>query len=239
MINVILQARMSSNRLPGKVMMPLLDKPMLLQQILRVKQAQLVDQLIVATSEDSSDDCIETLCNKHSISCFRGSLPDVLSRYYHCAHKYPAEHYIRLTGDCPLSDGELIDSVINYHLSGHFDYTSNAFTATYPDGLDIEIFTHNALVTTHQQANTPAQREHVTLFIREHPELFSIGEVRCEQPLNHHRWTVDYPEDFLLIEKIAEHFGQLTHLKYRDVVKFLHQNPQLMTLNQHYVSNHQ
>jgi len=145
MILAILQARTSSSRLPGKVLKPILGKPMLLLQIERVRRARKIDKLVVATSNDPSDDGIEALCKQHGIDCFRGSLNDVLDRFYRAALTYNPEHIVRLTGDCPLIDPELVDSIIDMHLEGNYDYTSNAIQMTFPDGLDVEILTIKVL----------------------------------------------------------------------------------------------
>jgi len=166
MILAILQARVSSTRLPGKVLKPILGMPMLLRQIERVKQAKLIEQLLVATSDDKSDDPIEQLCRENDIACFRGSLDDVLDRFYQAAKPYQPDHIVRLTGDCPLIDPQLIDEVVVFCLSGDYDYVSNAFEPTYPDGLDVEVFRFPCLQQAWEEAELPSEREHVTLFIK-------------------------------------------------------------------------
>ena len=193
----ILQARVSSTRLPRKVLKPILGVPMILRQIERIKRANCIDKLVVATSTDSSDDELFELCQHHEIVCLRGSLNDVLDRFYQVAILYNPAHVVRLTGDCPLADPRIIDEVIQRHLTGQYDYTSNTIEPTYPDGLDIEIFRLACLERAWQEACLPSQREHVTLFINQHAELFNRGSVKNIEDLSKLRWTVDELEDFI------------------------------------------
>jgi spore coat polysaccharide biosynthesis protein SpsF len=139
MIIAVLQARLSSSRLPGKVLKPILDQPMLALQIERIKRSQLIDQLVVATSTSPEDEQISKLCQEIEVVSFRGSLDDVLERVYQAAKPYSPTYLVRLTGDCPLCDPELIDQVIQFHVDGNYDYSSNCLIPTYPDGLDVEI----------------------------------------------------------------------------------------------------
>jgi glutamate-1-semialdehyde 2,1-aminomutase len=232
-ILAILQARVSSSRLPGKVLKPILGKPMLGRQIERVLQSRRIDQLVIATSTEPSDDDLESLCRQISIPCFRGSLNDVLDRFYQAAKIWKPQHVIRLTGDCPLIDPEIIDAAINYYLAGGYDYASNAVQPTFPDGLDVEVFRFSALEQAWKEATLPSQREHVTPFIHQQPERFRIGHYRNVNDLSHLRWTVDEPEDFDLVTKIYEAFYPI-HPEFRmqDVLLLLQQRPELAAMNQ-------
>lgn len=232
MILAILQARFSSTRLPGKVLKSILGKPMLAIQIERIKRSQLIDKLVIATSNQSTDDAIASLANKIKVNCFRGSLNDVLDRFYQIAFKLNPSHIVRLTGDCPLIDPKLIDQIIKYHLEHDFDYTTNAIEATYPDGLDVEIFTFKALKEAWEEAKLPSQREHVTPFINRQPKRYNIHHYKNDQDLSALRWTVDEPLDFELVTRIYEGlYPQNPQFTTQDVLNFLELNPELKTLN--------
>lgn len=238
MILGILQARVSSTRLPGKVLKPLLGQPMLLRQIERIQRAKKIDQLIVATSQDTSDDPLAQICQKNDISYYRGSLKDVLDRFYKIAVQYQPEHIVRLTGDCPLIDPEIIDLVIETHCQGDYDYTSNTIEPTYPDGLDVEIFTYETLRTAWEKANTTAQREHVTLYIHRQPKVFRLGCVKNCVDLSDLRWTVDEKMDFMVVEEIYKQlYPANPQFTTADILNFYKQNKKLKMLNQQYKRN--
>ena len=160
----ILQARMGSTRLPGKVLRPIMGKPMLLRMIERVRASQEVDHLVVATTVSPSDDVIEEFCRKHSIRCFRGSENDVLDRFFQAARKFGGQSIVRITGDCPLMDPEVLDKVIRCYFLGAYDYASNTVECTFPDGLDVEVFSAQAMGVAHKKAKLLSEREHVTPF---------------------------------------------------------------------------
>jgi spore coat polysaccharide biosynthesis protein SpsF len=200
----ILQARMSSSRLPGKVLKPLANAPMLIQQAHRILRCKNIDKLVVATSLNEDDDTIEAICLQYKIDCFRGSLNNVLSRFVAIADKENARHIIRLTADCPLTDPDIIDQAISTHIQGNFDYTSNCNPRTYPDGLDVEVLTYQTLMTinTHSQSNE--EFEHVTTYIDNHLHDFSIGNIEQTPDLSELRWTVDLPEDYAFASNIYD-----------------------------------
>lgn len=202
MILAIIQARLSSTRLPGKVLLPIQARPLLDYMLERVQHAHLIDQIVVATSTDSNDNPIEEFCVSQKFNCYRGSLEDVLARYYQCAKHYQPKHIVRLTGDCPLIDPEIIDAVIQLHLTSDADYTSNAFEATFPDGLDTEIIKYTILEKLHLITQLPSQREHVTKYIFDHSEQFKISSYKNSTDLSALRWTVDNAEDFAVIQFI-------------------------------------
>lgn len=238
MILAVLQARMSSSRLPGKVLKPILGVPMLQLQVERLQRAERIDQLIVATSVDSSDDAIEALCRVIGISCVRGSLDDVLDRFYVSALKHIPSHVVRLTGDCPLTDPWLIDDLIKYHLEGGFDYSSNCLEPTYPDGLDAEIMKFHILEEAWRCAEDRAEREHVTLYIHSRPQLYNLGSYRHDQDLSNLRWTVDEEEDLDVVRGIYEGlYSKSKCFSTRDILDFLSQNPEFLRLNNHIARN--
>ena len=237
-INIILQARTSSTRLPNKVLKNILGKPMLEHQLLRLKQLKSVDNIIVATSDETSDDAIEILCDQNNVHCFRGSLDNVLQRYYSAYQRFPSEHIIRITGDCPVIDINIIDKVIKLHMSTGADYSSNCSPATLPDGLDVEIFTADALIKTYQQATKLSELEHVTLFIRSHPKLFTCKNYYHPTDYSHLRWTVDEPEDFELIQQIFENlYPHKPFFDLEDIVDLMARKPELSDINHRFKRN--
>lgn len=204
MILAILQARMSSSRLPRKVAMDANGETMLSYEIKRILQSKKIDKLVVATSTNPEDDIIEHIAKQNHIECFRGDLNNVLNRYYQCAKQYQPDHIVRLTGDCPIIDPEVIDEVISLHLSSQADYTSNGIKRTFPDGLDTEIMTFKTLEYAHTYATLQEELEHVTYYIYTHPELFSIQHYCNDIDYSHIRWTLDYEEDYILLRDIIK-----------------------------------
>lgn len=238
MILGILQARVSSSRLPGKVLKPILGKPMLWRQIERILRTKKIDKLLVATSIDNSDDPIEDLCRKNNIECFRGSLNDVLDRFYQAAKSFKPEHVVRFTGDCPLIDPQIVDRLITLHLYGGFDYTTLSNPPSFPDGLDAEAIYYPTLERVWHEAVLPSQREHVTFFIYQNPKGFEIGNLENIEDLSKMRWTVDQQEDFDLVTKIYEAlYHKNPDFLMRDILDFLTITPHLATMNKKYQYN--
>jgi spore coat polysaccharide biosynthesis protein SpsF len=204
----IIQARMGSTRLPGKVLKPLLGKPMLWWVVQRVRKARYLDEVVVATTALDRDDTLADFCREQDIPCYRGSEDDVLDRYYQAARKFHATHIVRITSDCPLIDPGVIDCVAAAFFSAgpRVDYASNITTRTYPRGLDTEVFS-NAVLAQAWREDQSAWREHVTPYIHQQPEKFRLLEVSNRVDFSRFRWTVDTPEDFALIEQIYGAFG--------------------------------
>lgn len=226
----LIQARMSSSRLPGKVLQDIAGQPMLGRVIRRAKQAGAIDLLAVITSTHEDDDAIEILCQETGISCFRGSLDDVLDRYYQAASHFQADNVVRLTADCPLLDPKVIDKVVQTFHQGAFDYVSNTLECTYPDGLDIEIFRFEALEKAWKEARLASEREHVTPYIRNHPELFPLGSVKQDQDMSALRWTVDTPPDLEFVRTIYNFFTDV-EFGMDDIVKLLKGRPEITQIN--------
>lgn len=231
MILAILQARMSSTRLPGKVMAPILGQPMILRQLERVERARSFDRLLVATSTSPSDDVVARLCADNTIECFRGSLEDVLDRFVQAAKPHAPEHLVRLTADCPLADAEVIDLVVQRHLEGRFDYTSNTRVRTFQHGLDVEVCRYVCLEQAWRDSDCPWEREHVM------PHLwgsgrFDVCQVRQECDHSHLRWTVDLAEDLELVRQIyAALYPPNPAFTTHDVMQLLSRRPALALLN--------
>lgn len=238
-IVAILQARITSSRLPGKVLKPILGRPMLALQIERILRAKTIDTLVVATSTESDDDPIATMCEAEGVACARGSLDDVLARYYQAGLSLgkPPTHVVRLTGDCPLIDWTVIDRVVKLHLSGGTDYTSNILPPTFPDGLDVEAATWKALTEAYEKAVLPSEREHVMPYLRT-PERFNIGNLENDKDLSAHRWTVDEPSDYEKIRAIYERlYPDSPTFTTADILAFLDGNERLSGMNAHIERN--
>lgn len=238
MILAILQARVSSTRLPGKVLKPILGKPMLLHQFERIKKSKLINKIVIATSDDMTDNPIEELCINNCIEYYRGNLHDVLDRFYHTAMQYKPQHIVRLTGDCPLMDPTIIDTVIETHLNGKYDYTTNTIKPSFPDGLDVEVFTYQCLVEAYKQASLPSQREHVTPYIYDKNNRYKLMNVKNTEDLNYLRWTVDEELDFQLVNKIFEElYCKNPEFSYHDILNLMERIPELKTVNAQFNRN--
>lgn len=205
----VVQARMSSSRLPGKVLKPILGRPMVLHQLERLARCRRLDAVMVATSEEASDDVLAETLENAGVSVFRGSLANVLLRYQGAVEAYEADHgpvghVARLTADCPVIDPGLVDQVVELHLTSGAEYTGNAFDRTYPDGLDTEIMTRETLDRLVREAETPEDREHVTYGVARRREDFNVAQLTQGIDLSHLRWTVDTPEDLAYIRRVFE-----------------------------------
>lgn len=234
-IIAIVQARMGSTRLPGKVMLDLIGKPMLLHELERVGRSKCITSFVVATTNSPVDDVIVLLCKEHGWQYFRGNEHDVLDRYYQSAKQFGADIIVRLTADCPLIDPVIVDRVIKKLLS-HFpdvDYASNFIPRrTFPRGLDTEVFSFNALEKSWNEDNNPAFREHVTQYILHNPEKFRITGIMNECDLSRLRWTVDTKEDFRFVTEVYSFFGN-NHFSWYDVLNLIDKKPELKDINTH------
>jgi spore coat polysaccharide biosynthesis protein SpsF (cytidylyltransferase family) len=226
----IVQARMGSTRLPGKVLADLAGRPVLARVIERTRRAQRVDAVVVATTDDPADDPIAALCYQLDVACFRGSEHDVLDRYYQAARYHHADAIVRITADCPLIDPQVIDRVITAFVAGKYDYMANINPPTYPDGLDTEICSFAALERSWLAAKLRSEREHVTLYIRNHPELFRSGNVVHDHDLSNLRWVVDEPRDLGFVRAIYAALDTIS-FDMAQVLKLLDQQPELIGLN--------
>lgn len=191
----IVQARSSSTRLPGKVLAPIAGEPMIIRQLERIERAHMINRCVVATSEDESDDQLVSVLESRGVRVFRGSLSNVLSRFIMVADDLCPANIVRLTADCPLTDPDVIDLVVQSHFSSSADYSSNALERTFPHGLDVETVRTEVLRNIHSRELTDAEREHVTLGVYSRPDEFSLHSVTQAVDLSNHRWTVDYPAD--------------------------------------------
>jgi spore coat polysaccharide biosynthesis protein SpsF len=231
-IVAIIQARMCSTRLPGKVMKDISGKPMLWHVIYRVKYSKLINKIVVATSTNKEDDIIENFCKENRILFYRGDEEDVLKRYYEAAKIYNGNKIVRITSDCPLIDPEIVDIVIKEHLKDGVDYTSNTIERTFPRGLDTEVFNFETLERANEMAKEKYQREHVTIFIYENPHLFKIKNVRNFKDLSHLRWTVDEEKDLIFVREIYKRLYKGNIFFMRDILEVLEKEPDLKRINE-------
>ncbi|MBI4511830.1 MAG: glycosyltransferase family protein [Deltaproteobacteria bacterium] len=233
----IVQARMTSTRLPGKVLMDLAGRPMLAQQLRRLRRMAHVDDIVIATTTLPSDDPVVDLCRKEDARWYRGDEHDVLSRYLGAAREAKADLVIRITADCPLifpHESDLVASELASHQSAA-DYASNVIERTYPQGLDTEALYRDALERTARLATSKPGREHVTWFIhRERPDLFERRSVKDSENNSDLRWTVDTPEDLSVIRRIYESLGLGEESRpYREVLALVRARPDLSAGNAH------
>lgn len=229
-IVTIIQARMGSTRLPGKVMQDLGGDTVLARVVRRLRRAALLGEVIIATTTEPADDFIVQECRRLSVQVFRGNENDVLDRYYRAAEWAKAEAVVRITSDCPLIDSEISDETVRRFLDQQPDYASNALARTYPRGLDTEVMTRQTLARAWQEAQ-PHQRVHVTPYIYENPSRFRILSVRADSDYSSHRWTLDTPEDLAFVRAVYERMGNDDSFHWRDVLALLDRDPALMDLN--------
>jgi spore coat polysaccharide biosynthesis protein SpsF len=221
---------MSSNRLPGKVLEPISGQPMIYRQIKRVLESTLVEDVIVATSVSSSDDELVQFLESENIKVFRGSLDNVLSRFLEISKEINPTNIIRLTGDCPLVMPKLIDEMVVQFEEKLPDYLSNSLVPSFPDGLDIEIISSEAISRLESLDLSKMELEHVTLGVYNRPDLFRV--LNFSTPINRSsmRWTVDYPEDLDFVRSVYSHFtGREAIFEYEEVLEFLRSNPEVVS----------
>jgi spore coat polysaccharide biosynthesis protein SpsF len=231
MILAILQARMSSTRLPGKVMMPLAGAPMMVRQIERIARSHRIDRIVVATSNNPGDDIVEKTARREGIGVHRGPLDDVLARFLGTLDAFPADHVVRLTADCPFADAQLIDETIDTLLETGADYASNTPPhRTFPKGLDVEAMTAEALRRAGAEAATPEAREHVTLGIYSAPDRYRIAYHSQAADEGEVRWTVDRPDDYAFTAAVYDALYPRDRAFTSDAVRaFVRSRPDLIT----------
>lgn len=240
-IVLIVQARMTSTRLPGKILKEMLGKPLLGYQVEQLRRVRQADALWIATTDaeqgnPQTSQPIVDFCEQWGVPYVRGSETDVLSRYHQAAQAAQADVVVRLTSDCPIIDPAVVDRVIEAYRADPqaYDYVSNTLERTYPRGMDTEVFSFAALETAHREAMLPHEREHVTPFFYTQPERFRLGNVAHPVDESQHRWTVDTPEDFALISRIIEAlYPEKQSFAMQDVLTLLAQHPDWTELNAH------
>jgi len=232
-IGAIIQARMGSTRLPGKVLKDVGGDTMLARVIQRTQRARFLDKVVVATTIEAADEAIVAECRRLHIPVFRGNEDDVLDRYYQAARTHQIDTIVRITSDCPLVEPEVIDEVVQtfkMHDSS-LDYAANILSPrTFPRGLDVEVISFEALARTWREDKNPAWREHVTPYIYRNPEKFQVLNVTNETDYSWMRWTVDTPEDLVLVRRIYDHFGDY-QFNWQEVIALLVEYPAWLDIN--------
>ncbi|MBN2473902.1 MAG: glycosyltransferase family protein [Pirellulales bacterium] len=232
----IIQARMGSTRLPGKVLSDLCGKSMLARVCDRVRRARRIDRLVVATTREAADQAVVEACDRLRVACFRGSSHDVLDRYCRAARALGADVVVRITADCPLIDPEVVDRVVHAFLEHQPDYASNTLRRTWPRGLDTEVATCDALERADREATETYARTHVTPYLYRHGKRFRLFSVEGTEDFSDHRWTVDLPEDLEFVRAVYGHLGQPEQpecFSWRDVLQLLTRKPALAEMNRH------
>jgi spore coat polysaccharide biosynthesis protein SpsF len=231
----IVQARMGSSRLPGKVLKPLYGTSVLGQVIDRLKAVDRINHIVIATTANSEDDVIVKEADRLGVSWSRGDQNDVLSRYYYAAVQYKADVVVRITSDCPLIDSEITNKVIeSFFNMPTVDYCSNTLDRTFPRGLDTEVFTMEALDRCHREGKLDYEREHVTPYIYQHPEQFNIRQYTYEKDYSSYRWTLDTHEDWELISRMYNFLyvpGKIS--PWSAGIRLMEEHPELVEINKH------
>ena len=234
-VGIIIQARMTSTRLPGKVLLEVNNKSLLQYQIERLQLVRSPKTIVVATTTNKEDDEISTLCEHLGVQIFRGDEHNVLERFYFAARLIGATTLVRITADCPLISPWLINRALEeFFQNPSLDYLSNLTERTFPRGLDFEIFSEGSLKLAYQSAQEPAEREHVTPYIYKHPEIFNTGQFTGDTDHSEHRWTVDTIDDFNLIKNLLTGLGEKhPHYTLQDCLDLISENPGWSDYNRH------
>lgn len=230
-ITAIIQARTNSIRFPRKVLQRIDDKTMIWHVINRIKNVKSIQQVVLVTTDLEEDQKLLEIAKKSEISVFVGDETDVLDRFFQCAKKFNADPIIRITGDCPLIDPLLVEKMIQFFIQNEFDYISNRIEPTYPDGLDIEIFTFHTLEKVKLNAKLESELEHVTPYITKHPELFKISDFKNNENLSEMRWCVDEREDLVFVKKIYEKLRPKLIFSMDEILNVLKKEPELLKIN--------
>jgi spore coat polysaccharide biosynthesis protein SpsF len=237
MIGCIIQARMGSTRLPGKILKNVDDDvPSLQHTIEQLKFSKNIDKIVIATTDLPEDDIIEKFVQKQNVDCFRGSAENVLDRYYQCAKIFEFEGIVRITADCPLIDPYITDKVIQVFKDDKLDYVPNVFPRTFPDGLETEVIRFPALEIAWKNAKLPSEKEHVTPYFKNNKESFKIKNVENKTDLSHLRWTLDYQEDLELIREIIKKIHKKP-IKMEDILELFSKEPNLPEINKGHAPN--
>src|SRR5579884_1672439 len=224
---------MGSSRLPGKVLKDLGGESVLARVVQRLRRSSFISEVVIATSVSPRDEAVMREAERLNVRCFAGSESDVLDRFYQAVRAFHADVVVRITSDCPLIDPEITDETVRAFLNEQPDYASNGLERTYPRGLDTEAMTADALAHAWRKASEPYQREHVTPYLYQHPELFRILSVTNDVDYSAHRWTLDTPEDLEFIRAVYHRFDDCGDFSWRDVLQLVEREPALSQLNSH------
>ena len=230
-ITVIIEARTNSSRLPNKVIAKIEDKPMIFYVINRTKKIKSVEQVVLATTKEKNDQALLEIAEENGIIGFEGDTNDVLNRDYQCALKVSADPIIRITGDCPLLDPNVVENMLQFFLKNNYDYVSNRITPTYPDGLDAEIYSFETLQKTAQKAKWSSERELVTTYITKNPKNFKIFNYEQKTDLSNLRWAIDQKEDLKFVREVYSKMKPKTDFSMTEMLELISKNPYLSEIN--------
>jgi spore coat polysaccharide biosynthesis protein SpsF len=234
MVVVVVQARMGSSRLPGKVLLPVDSRPLLSYLLERLRRCKSVNRIIVATSTMPADDAIVSFCQGELTDVIRGPEQDVLARFAIAAKFTCASTVVRITADCPLIDPALVDRAVDTFVTRRCDYLSNMHPPTWPYGMAVEVMTRHCLEEAALEAQEPVDREHVTPFLYLRPDRYRLCSITHQSDLSKHRWTVDTPEDFELVSRILSAlYHERPHFTITDILELLSKHPQWLDINRH------
>jgi spore coat polysaccharide biosynthesis protein SpsF (cytidylyltransferase family) len=234
MVVAIVQARMGSTRLPSKVLKTIKSKTLLELYVNRVKPSKLIDKIVIATTTNLLDDAICKLADKIGVDCFRGSEGDLLDRYYQCALKYNASVIVRITPDDPFVDYEVVDKAIGLFKENDVDFVTNHFEPTYPEGLDVEVYSMQALERSWKEAKLLSEREHVFPYIQNHQDDFKIINFKQDEDFSHLRWTIDHQCDFDMAKTVYSYLYEKKNIFIQDdIIKLIEEHPEIAEINSH------
>ncbi len=233
---IFIQARKGSTRLPNKIVENIEGRSMIWHVINRIKKSK-VKRIVLLTSNLEEDKHLKKISDEHGVEFFSGSEVDVLDRFYQCAKLFKVDNIIRITGDCPLIDPQLVDKINKFYMKNKYDYVSNTIKPTFPDGLDVEIFSFSTLEKTNMDAKLTSEREHVTSYIIKHPAQFKLFNVKNEIDLSKHRWTVDEPIDLEFVRKIYSLMKPKLIFYMNQILELLTENPEITKINSHIKRN--
>ena len=232
----IIQVRTGSSRLPGKILEKLNGITVLECFFEQLKYSQSINDPIIATTLNPRDDIILDFAKEKHIEVFRGSETDVIDRFYKCAQEFSIKDIVRMTPDCPFIDPSVIDKIINFYVNNKFDFVSNSLERTFPYGNDVEVFSFTALETSWKNSKKPSEREHVTPFIYNNPNMFSIAQIKNSEDLTHFHWTLDRKEDLMFIQAVYKQIHKKPIL-IEDILQILKKNPELLEINENTISD--
>lgn len=231
-VKAIIQARCGSTRFPNKVFALINEKPLIWHVVDRLKYTKNIDDIIIATTTSEKDDKIEQWCAENGIKCFRGNEDDVLNRYYGASKAFPSDVVVRITADDPFKEPSVIDKVITTLVEGGYDYVTNNYPPSFPEGLDCEAFTSVVLEKMEECATKDFEREHVTQYVFGHLDEFKIKNVSSEKMLKNYRWTIDTEADYEMVKSIYAHRKEDKDILLMDeIISILEDNPEIIEIN--------
>jgi spore coat polysaccharide biosynthesis protein SpsF (cytidylyltransferase family) len=230
-VTVMIQTRTGSMRLPKKSLALIEKKPMIWHVVNRVKKIKNVEQIALITTRKKIDKILLEIAKKYGIMGYAGDVNDLLNRHYQCAIKIDADPIIRITSDCPLIDPKIVEKVLKFYLDNDYDYVSNIIEPSFPDGLDVEVFSLNALKKAVKNAKLSSEREHMSPYFTKNPNKFKLYNIKNKKNLSHMRWTVDQKQDLTFVRKIYAKMKPKTIFSMKEILKIISEDPELQNIN--------